>query len=288
LDTSGDGPHLIVSTKPSIAAGVDNDVPGALCGFIGQVPVKVSGPVKVGETLFPSGKHDGLAVAGNTTEHGHRHDPIGTAMIDCGEGTHTVLAFIRWQHNLKWQSLKRKEDRLKDAIMNMTQYILPTFALLVWWFADLARGERSKGYRNAFLGFSLVPLWVTLHLPGYHQFMSRDIYWILPILFGGSVFNIKLLIDFALYGTNNDRGKAMMHLLSFMNLASIVLSSIKLKIASIQYASSVDDEPSWWEKNFGYLWSFRRALNWDDVSKEIVEKNRREKEIIGKLLFKKL
>mmetsp|Transcript_17735 Transcript_17735/g.21526 ORF Transcript_17735/g.21526 Transcript_17735/m.21526 type:complete len:625 (-) Transcript_17735:1241-3115(-) len=288
LNTSGDGPHLIVSTKPSIAAGVDSGVPGALCGFIGQVPVRVIGPIKSGAILFPSGKHDGMAVAGNTLHHGFNHDPIGTAMTSCGEGTHTILAFIRWQHNLKWQTLKKKESNLKQAIVNMSQYILPTFALLAWWFADIQKRNRSRFYKRAFLGFSLVPLWVTMHLPGYHQFMSRDIYWILPVLGGGCVFNLGYLVQYARSPARGDQSAAIMYLLSFLNLASIMVSSIKLKIATLRYAASVDEEPSWMEKKLSRLWSFRGVLDWVDISKEIVEKNRVEKEIIGQLLFKKL
>mmetsp|Transcript_13174 Transcript_13174/g.52785 ORF Transcript_13174/g.52785 Transcript_13174/m.52785 type:complete len:1019 (-) Transcript_13174:549-3605(-) len=66
LDTTGEGPCLIVSTSPSVAAGVPDGPAakrGALVAFLGQVPVRCRGPVAVGDQLVPSGDCDGCAVS---------------------------------------------------------------------------------------------------------------------------------------------------------------------------------------------------------------------------------
>ena len=53
LDTSGAGACMVVSTTPSIAAGVPADAArrgeGALVAFVGQVPVRCRGPVRLGD-----------------------------------------------------------------------------------------------------------------------------------------------------------------------------------------------------------------------------------------------
>ena len=65
-NTRGPGPCLVVSTSPSLAAGVPSDrkaEEGAALAFMGQVPVRCVGPVAAGDQLYPSGRGDGLAVA---------------------------------------------------------------------------------------------------------------------------------------------------------------------------------------------------------------------------------
>ena len=63
LDTSGAGACMVVSTTPSIAAGVPGDATrrgeGALVAFVGQVPVRCWGPVRLGDHLVPSRRHAG-------------------------------------------------------------------------------------------------------------------------------------------------------------------------------------------------------------------------------------
>eukprot|EP00511_Aplanochytrium_stocchinoi_P003109 CAMPEP_0204832376 /NCGR_PEP_ID=MMETSP1346-20131115/13464_1 /ASSEMBLY_ACC=CAM_ASM_000771 /TAXON_ID=215587 /ORGANISM="Aplanochytrium stocchinoi, Strain GSBS06" /LENGTH=468 /DNA_ID=CAMNT_0051964145 /DNA_START=141 /DNA_END=1544 /DNA_ORIENTATION=+ len=115
LDTSGEGPHMVVSTTPSVAAGVPptlgdgEPIPGCLCAFMGQVPVRVVGPVQSGALLFPSNGNDGFAVVAGFKEFSGEspNEPIGTAMTSCGKGKHTILAFIRWQHNLEYYTKRQ-------------------------------------------------------------------------------------------------------------------------------------------------------------------------------------
>lgn len=61
---------MIVSTNPSIAAGVDQKLiasnSGAMCAFVGVVPVRVKGVVKSGSNLIPSGLSDGCAISSSS------------------------------------------------------------------------------------------------------------------------------------------------------------------------------------------------------------------------------
>ena len=66
LDTSGAGACMVVSTTPSIAAGVPADAArrgeGALVAFVGQVPVRCRGPVRLGDHLLRLLHRDRLGV----------------------------------------------------------------------------------------------------------------------------------------------------------------------------------------------------------------------------------
>lgn len=59
FDTSS-GPLFVVSTRPCVAANVDQ---GLCVAIVGQVPVRCVGHVKAGDTLVPSGRRDGTARA---------------------------------------------------------------------------------------------------------------------------------------------------------------------------------------------------------------------------------
>lgn len=121
LNTSGDGPLLVVSTTPSVAAGVppgNKASQGALCAFIGQVPVRVKGQIACGDFIFPSGDNDGYGVSGSFIKHRDR-DPLGTAMVDSDAEEGRVLAFVRWQHNLKWKIINESLKDLTNAIAAM-------------------------------------------------------------------------------------------------------------------------------------------------------------------------
>ena len=126
LNTSGEGPLLVVSTTPSVAAGVppgNRASQGALCAFIGQVPVRVKGKISCGDFIFPSGDNDGYGVSGSFIKHRDR-DPLGTAMVASDEEEARVLAFVRWQHNLKWKILNESLKDLRNAITAMWMWTI--------------------------------------------------------------------------------------------------------------------------------------------------------------------
>ena len=109
LDTSGDGPVLITSSRPSVAAGVPDDEDrrqrGALVAFVGQVPVRCDAGVRAGDTLVPSGAGDGAAAAARAAPGA----VLGVALGDAGDGASggsEVLCFVRWH-----QAVQREVGR---------------------------------------------------------------------------------------------------------------------------------------------------------------------------------
>ncbi len=189
--TDGEGPILVVSTKPSVAAGVPfgaRPEQGCLLAFLGQVPVRVMGPVSVGDLLVPSGLSDGMAVR---ARHGlkkgdaqDQHEPLGTAMEACGTGRHTVLSFVRWAHNSKWAGIQQSDAHARSTIQRVwfgTHRGWGPFALGA--LGALALGAYTPSFCPAYLRYtpSFCPaylrglllgdlasvLWAVLHAPDY-------------------------------------------------------------------------------------------------------------------------
>ncbi len=76
---------MVVSTRPIVAAGrpePDEVSRHALVAFLGQVPVKVRGPVAAGDLLVPSGFEDGTAVATRELSAYQARLVIGRALED--------------------------------------------------------------------------------------------------------------------------------------------------------------------------------------------------------------
>jgi hypothetical protein len=182
--TDGEGPILVVSTKPSVAAGVPfgaRPEQGCLLAFLGQVPVRVMGPVSVGDLLVPSGLSDGLAVrARHGLKNGDaqgQHEPLGTAMEACGAGRHTVLSFVRWAHNSKWAGIQQSDAHARSTIQRVwfgTHRGWGPFALGA--LGALALGVYTPSFRPALLRGLLLGdlasvLWAVLHAPDYVEFV---------------------------------------------------------------------------------------------------------------------
>lgn len=250
LNTSGEGPHMVVSTQPSVAAGVPSNAnqSGALCAFLGQVPVRVRGPVRCGDFLYPSGKNDGLAVPAKVMHvQGQEYqDPIGTAMTSCASGDHVVLAFIRWQHNLKWQMAHRTGLELKRAVNNIAS--LWPYATITWlvnvryWMADRNRHKleerRTLGYFTALL------VWVLFHLPSYHAYVFRDIYVVVPSLILHTIFGVRQM--YSMLGSNQAEGALMfLWALNLTTFSSFIYASIRLKIAATHFALESNSSSNW-------------------------------------------
>lgn len=130
--TSGYGPLLVVSTSPSIAAGVPESrrkqLRGVLCGFLGQVPVKCMGPVECGDLLVPSGLHDGFAIAGRRS-HADQIQPLGYAMETCGDGEHMLNCLVRWDSDPRWKILR--EQRISELHYKWYWEVLPKHAVSI-------------------------------------------------------------------------------------------------------------------------------------------------------------
>lgn len=147
LDTSASGPVLIVSTSPSVAAGLPVDPAvadrGALVAFLGQVPVRCRGIVKCGDQLVPSGLDDGTAVALEATAGAvPTVDALGVAMEDSpssnkhadleeGRGLlsedseHVVLCFVRWNHAVRRElnlEMEKVVDQMHGTFLSVLVY----------------------------------------------------------------------------------------------------------------------------------------------------------------------
>lgn len=207
LDTSGAGPIMLVSTTPSVAAGVPSPEmhkePGALCGFLGQLPALVRGPVQAGAHLFPSGSNDGLCVKGDT-----RHidrEPIGTAMESCGPGVHIINVFVRWAYNQSWQQKCMSTDRAGQVIATTWKLMFLAAAYQLLQVAYLAVHYKSRplGFRHLLLLLELSQQgYAFVHFPVYPEFAMYGDVW-------GSIF--LYLIDFIETGITFARNAGLLH-----------------------------------------------------------------------------
>jgi len=195
LDTSGSGPHMVVSTTPSVAAGVppsiggEEPIRGSLCAFLGQVPVNVVGPVQCGQYLFPSGKNDGYAIAATYKDYSRENEPLGTAMESCPAGKHQVLSFIRWQHNLKFQVLKQKKEQIHQATVN--HWLSGFVGLLENCFTLCYLYQRSLYNFEMIMCILSIGLYsfAISHFPNYSQYWIRGdfLYFLLCAMFRFSI-----------------------------------------------------------------------------------------------------
>ncbi|GBG29132.1 F-box/WD repeat-containing protein 7 [Hondaea fermentalgiana] len=184
LDTSGEGPIMLVSTTPSVAAGVpDPDVHpvrGALCGFLGQLPALVRGPVEAGSHLFPSGDNDGVCVKGDT-RHVDR-EPIGTAMESCGPGVHIVNTFVRWPYNQAWQQKRSASDRAGKVVATCWKismiYVFYTLCQLLVSSVLWMRGETRVDVHHMILLLEITAFGSSLrYFPVYPEYVTKGDVW---------------------------------------------------------------------------------------------------------------
>ena len=134
--TTADADRLmIVSTDPAILGNNDDaraQADHSPVAFLGQVPVRVRGPVAVGELLVASGQHDGTARAVSPADWDPaRHGPIaGRAWsMKSGAGPGTVIASVGLpQTGALVERLQRQQSRI-DALEDRLERIeaaLPT------------------------------------------------------------------------------------------------------------------------------------------------------------------
>ncbi len=91
---------MVVSTAPILAGNTPatEDLSGWVpVAFVGQVPVRVRGPVQVGDLILPSGRDDGtgIAVSPTTITADQMAQVVGWALeTAAGEGIHTVQVLV--------------------------------------------------------------------------------------------------------------------------------------------------------------------------------------------------
>lgn len=176
-DTSGLGPFLVVSTAPSVAAGVPlgaSRAKGLLCGFLGQVPIKVHGPIKCGDMLVPSGEGNGYAVRGRVF-HATNYEPLATAMEACGAGRHLVLSFVRWPHDTKWNEYRDEDKQQLASIERVWDKTFVMVILFLFKIFALATGIYHPQfdmtvYMSIFSIEITLTMWSLIHFPNYYEF----------------------------------------------------------------------------------------------------------------------
>jgi len=178
---------MVVSTSPSVAAGVPSDKTkkGHLCGFLGQVPVRVHGPIHSGDFLVPSGLNDGRARAGGGW-HSERYEPLGTSMDNAPEGEHLVLAFVRWEHTGKWDAFKMDVA----GVRNNKNIVWPfSFFVFCVFFITRSRYDREDcghSFCSALMYHSnldlMAGIWAAFHCPEYSEFVFESKYYIVNSL----------------------------------------------------------------------------------------------------------
>ncbi|KAJ8610692.1 hypothetical protein CTAYLR_005685 [Chrysophaeum taylorii] len=158
LDTTGDGPCLVVSTSPSVAAGVPVDPAqaeqGALVAFSARSP------------LVPSGDCDGCAVArDDASEEELLLGVVGVAMEAADDDAsddnleHRVLCLVRWDVAVKRKVCEMVDETLV-AVRTSTVRVATKIGLLATY---------------AWLGIEI--LWITLLVAGDLPGLSLIVPW---------------------------------------------------------------------------------------------------------------
>ena len=71
---------MVITDRPAVLGNQQEDVGlDEMVSFIGQVPVKVIGPVEQGDWIIPSGEHDGIGIAIRPNELSLDHRIVGKA-----------------------------------------------------------------------------------------------------------------------------------------------------------------------------------------------------------------
>eukprot|EP00516_Mucochytrium_quahogii_P004530 CAMPEP_0203757992 /NCGR_PEP_ID=MMETSP0098-20131031/10797_1 /ASSEMBLY_ACC=CAM_ASM_000208 /TAXON_ID=96639 /ORGANISM=" , Strain NY0313808BC1" /LENGTH=646 /DNA_ID=CAMNT_0050650239 /DNA_START=602 /DNA_END=2539 /DNA_ORIENTATION=- len=208
LDTQGDGPILVVSTNPSVSAGVPYDEKerelGALCGFIGQVPVKVLGPVRCGDNLVASGNSDGFAVVADSRYDGLK-SPLGVAMEGCGPGKHVVNSLVRWPYSSDYKINRLSATTLLKDVSRGWQGLFAFFAFSLLEMLYL----RSPSFPHAPLctvvscSQLVFALWLFMHYPVYPEFAFRDVWAGFVLCLGDAYVSIYYVLG-ELYTATSD------------------------------------------------------------------------------------
>ncbi len=107
---------MVVSSQPIVTgnAPMNEDRSGwAPVAFVGQVPVRVRGPVQAGDFILPSGKNDGsgVAVSPDELQADQVGQVVGRALESAeGAGLHRVKVLVGLPHNVILQVLLRQRD----------------------------------------------------------------------------------------------------------------------------------------------------------------------------------
>ena len=122
-ETKGADHIMVMSSAPIVVGnwkGDDKSLDYGLVAFLGQVPIKVRGPIRTGDFIVPDGEGKGIGVAVHPSQ-------VSTMMIDkivgqsietnLGEGIHKVKSFVGFNFGTSTVLHQLAEiDQLKDDL----------------------------------------------------------------------------------------------------------------------------------------------------------------------------
>ena len=116
---------LVVSLRPIVLGNApqpDREADFEKVAFMGQVPVKVTGPVSLGDYILPSGNNDGVGIAVNPEEMqaGDYARIIGVAWE---EAPAAPLNYVNVAVGINANDLSRKVDELHRKVDNIMAYL---------------------------------------------------------------------------------------------------------------------------------------------------------------------
>jgi len=140
--TRGADRAMVVSTHPVVAGGRPHPEEAsrhARVAFLGQVPVRVRGPVSAGDLLVPSGREDGTAVAISADELKVELAPevIGRSLEDsAATETGTVKALVGLPDMAAaGLSAARRELRLYRGLLGIALFVAIVLSVVRWKLA---------------------------------------------------------------------------------------------------------------------------------------------------------
>ncbi|RME12645.1 MAG: hypothetical protein D6802_03630 [Ardenticatenia bacterium] len=114
---------VVVSSNPLATGNAPMDEAqysqGRAVAFVGQVPVRVRGPVQAGDFILPSGRHDGTGVAISPGElrADHIGQVVGRALENAaGPGVHKVKVLVGLPQNAILQAMLTQRDARLAAL----------------------------------------------------------------------------------------------------------------------------------------------------------------------------
>jgi hypothetical protein len=125
LETEGADHYLVVSMRPIVLGNAPQEDQEALyekIAFMGQVPVRVSGPVALGDYIVPSGNNDGVGIAVHPDDMkaGDYHRIIGVAWE---EAPNQPLNFVNVAVGINANDLSQKVEKLNHRVDNIMGYL---------------------------------------------------------------------------------------------------------------------------------------------------------------------
>lgn len=126
LVTQGADQVLVISKNPAVVGNAPSDLTTRKnferVAFLGQVPVKVAGPVEIGDYIIPSGNNDGYGVAVHPQDmqSGDFAQAVGVAWEAAPDH---LLNYVKVAIGINTNDLSHKVDQLLQNIENIMAHL---------------------------------------------------------------------------------------------------------------------------------------------------------------------